>query len=49
VKLLGDRGQREDNQEKVERVECPAEEAGEDGGAVTTRGRVSNRGWADRV
>ncbi len=41
VKLFGDRGQAEDDQEEVEGVERPAEEAGEDCRAMTVCGRLN--------
>ena len=40
MKILRDRRQREDDKKEVERVERPAEEAGEDRSAMAARSRA---------
>jgi len=49
VELLRDCRQRKDDEKKVECVEGPAEEAGEDGGAVAARRGAGERGRSYRV
>src|SRR2546427_11458259 len=43
--FLGDRGQRHDHQEEIERIERPAEEARDDGGALIAGGWGSRGHW----